>query len=105
MPLKKNQKIALIGPLANDKNNMLGTWAVSADPQLSIPVLMGMQQQTNATSIVYAKGANITDDTTLAKKVNVFGLRVDIDKRTPDVMLQEALSTANASDIVVAVLG
>ena len=105
LPLKKNQKIALIGPLANDKNNMLGTWAVSADPQLSIPVLMGMQQQTNATSIVYAKGANITDDTTLAKKVNVFGLRVDIDKRTPDDMLQEALSTANASDIVVAVLG
>jgi len=105
LPLKKNQKIALIGPLANDKNNMLGTWAVSADPQLSIPVLMGMQQQTNATSIVYAKGANITDDTTLAKKVNVFGLRVDIDKRTPDAMLQEALSTANASDIVVAVLG
>ena len=105
LPLKKTQKIALIGPLANDKNNMLGTWAVSADPQLSIPVLMGMQQQTNATSIVYAKGANITDDTTLAKKVNVFGLRVDIDKRTPDAMLQEALSTANASDIVVAVLG
>ena len=63
-----------------------------------------MQQQANATSIVYAKGANITDDTTLAKKVNVFGLRVDIDKRSPDAMLQEALSTANASDVVVAVL-
>jgi len=106
LPLKKTQKIALIGPLANDKNNMLGTWAVSGDPQMSVPVYVGMKQQIGTdANIVYAKGANITDDSELAKKANVFGLRVDIDKRTPDAMLQEALSVANTSDVVVAVLG
>lgn len=105
LPLKKTQKIALIGPLANDKNNMLGTWAVSGDPQMSIPVFEGMKNQANASTIIYAKGANITDDTTLAKKANVFGLRVDIDKRTPTEMLTEALAVANISDVVVAVLG
>jgi len=106
LPLKKSQKIALIGPLANDKNNMLGTWAVSGDPQMSTPVYDGMGKQVaNGAQLVYAKGANITDDTLLAKRANVFGLRVDIDKRTPAAMLEEALSVANNADVVVAVLG
>src|SRR5688572_24659766 len=79
LPIKKSGTIALIGPLANDKNNMLGTWAVSGDPQLSVPVFTGMKNMGgNGVNIIYAKGANITDDTLLAKKVNVFGLRVDI---------------------------
>lgn len=105
LPLKKTQKIALIGPLANDKNNMLGTWAVSGDPQMSIPVFEGMKNQAIASNIIFAKGANITDDTELAKRANVFGLRVDIDKRSPAEMINEALAAASVSDVVVAVLG
>jgi beta-glucosidase len=44
LPLKRSGTIGLIGPLANDKSNMLGTWAVSGDPQMSIPVLDGMKK-------------------------------------------------------------
>ena len=95
LPLKKSGTIALIGPLANDKSNMLGTWAVSGDPQMSIPVLQGMKSiGGSSVNIVYAKGANISDDTLFAKKVNVFGTRIDIDKRKPDEMLKEALAVA-----------
>ncbi|PZO84844.1 MAG: beta-glucosidase, partial [Micavibrio aeruginosavorus] len=32
LPLKQGAKIALIGPLANDRINMNGTWAVSGNP-------------------------------------------------------------------------
>jgi beta-glucosidase len=106
LPLKKSGSIALIGPLANDKSNMLGTWAVSGDPQMSIPVLNGMKDVGgSAVNIVYAKGANISDDTLFAKKINVFGTRIDIDKRSPDEMLTEALDAANRSDVIVAVVG
>src|SRR5687767_1860983 len=85
---------------------MLGTWAVSGDPQLSVPVFTGMKNMGGGgVNILYAKGANITDDTLLAKKVNVFGLRVDIDKRSTDEMLNEAIETANKSDVIVAVMG
>lgn len=106
LPLSKNKRIALIGPLANDKNNMLGTWAVSGDPQLSIPVLQGMQSKVSSSNLIaFAKGSNITDDTMMAKRVNVFGLRVDIDKRSPDAMLEEAMAIAKSSDVVVAVVG
>lgn len=106
LPLKKSGTIALIGPLANNKNNMLGTWAVSGDPQLSIPVLEGMKNVGGSgVTILYAKGANITDDTTLAKKVNVFGERVDMGPGTPEQLLKEAIETASKADVIVAVVG
>ena len=106
LPLKKSGSIALIGPLANDKSNMLGTWAVSGNRDLSIPVLDGMKNVGgNNVTIKYAKGANISDDSAFAKKVNVFGVRIDIDKRSPQEMIDEAVSIANQSDIIVAVVG
>ncbi|SFW55234.1 beta-glucosidase BglX [Cellulophaga fucicola] len=105
LPLSKTAKIALIGPLANNKNNMLGTWAPTGDPQLSIPVLEGFKTVAPKAKITYAKGANITDNAELAKKVNVFGTRVDIDKRSSEILLQEALDLAKTSDVVVAVVG
>jgi beta-glucosidase len=106
LPLRKGGTIALVGPLANNKANMLGTWAVSGDNQLSIPVLEGMQAVAGAgTNIIYAKGANITDDTLLAKKANVFGERVDIGPLSPDAMINEAVDAARRADVVVAVIG
>lgn len=106
LPLKKTGTIALIGPLADNKNNMLGTWAVSGDPKFSIPVLQGMKNVGGTgVTILHAKGANITDDTSLAKKANVFGERVDVGPGTPEQMLNDAIATANRADVIVAVVG
>jgi beta-glucosidase len=106
LPLKKGGSIALVGPLANDHSNQLGTWAVSGDPSMSVTVMQGIQDVVgNAIKVNYAKGANITDDPELAKKANVFGMRAEIDARNPDDMIKEAVAMASASDVVVAVLG
>ncbi|MFD1095091.1 beta-glucosidase BglX [Salegentibacter chungangensis] len=105
LPLAKDANIALIGPLANNKNNMLGTWAPTGNTELSIPVLEGLENVAPDAEVTYAKGANIADDSTFAKKVNVFGKRIEIDERTPEAMLKEAVEVANNSDVVVAVVG
>lgn len=106
LPLKKSGTIALVGPLANDRNNMLGTWAVSGNAQTSIPIFEGMKAVGGTgVTIQYAKGANITDDTALAKMANVFGEKVSIDSRTPQQMIDEAVALAASADVVVAVLG
>ncbi len=106
LPLKKSGTVALIGPLADNKNNMLGTWAPTGNPQLSVPVLEGIKNVAgNEVNILYARGSNISDDLDFAKKVNVFGARIDIDERPPEVMLQEAVNTARRADVVVAVVG
>ncbi|HUC80904.1 MAG TPA: beta-glucosidase BglX [Flavisolibacter sp.] len=106
LPLKKSGTIALVGPLANNRSNMLGTWAVSGDNTTSIPVLDGMRAVGgNGVNILYAKGANITDDSSLAKQANVFGEKVGFGPGTPDELLTEAIATANKADVIVAVVG
>ena len=106
LPLKKSGTIALIGPLANNKSNMLGTWAVSGDNQLSIPVLDGIKNMIGSgINIMYAKGANISDDAAIVKEANVFGEKIDIDKRSPQDLITEAVTTANSADVIVAVVG
>ncbi|MCM8569019.1 beta-glucosidase BglX [Gramella jeungdoensis] len=105
LPLAKDANIALIGPLANNKNNMLGTWAPTGNPQLSVPILEGLKNVAPNANITYAKGANISDDSTFAKKVNVFGQRIQIADESPETLLKEALDLAKSSDVVVAVVG
>ncbi|RNI37960.1 beta-glucosidase BglX [Hanamia caeni] len=106
LPLKKSGTIALIGPLADNKRNMLGTWSVSGDPEKSVTIMQGIKNVAgNEVKILYAKGANISDDTMLIERVNVFGTEIDVDSKSPDEMLNEAVETANKADVVVAVLG
>ncbi|PTX44254.1 beta-glucosidase [Christiangramia gaetbulicola] len=105
LPLAKSAKIALVGPLANNKNNMLGTWAPTGNPELSVPILEGIKNVAPKANIQYAKGANISNDTSFAKKVNVFGPRVQIADESPEALLKEALDLAKNSDVIVAVVG
>ncbi len=105
LPIQTNKKIALIGPLANSRENMLGTWAPTGDLSLAVTILEGFKNVSQTTSVGYAKGANISDDPGFAKRVNVFGTRIAIDERTPEDMLQEAVDLAKTSDVVVAVVG
>jgi beta-glucosidase len=85
---------------------MLGTWAVSGNSDLAIPVLDGMKNTGGeGVKILYAKGANISDDPDFAKKINVFGTRIEIDKRSPEEMIEEAVTAAIQSDVTVAVVG
>jgi len=56
-------------------------------------------------NIIYAKGANITDDSLLKARTNALGVEVETDKRSPEEMINEALEAANKSDVVIAVVG
>ncbi|RIV68298.1 beta-glucosidase BglX [Flagellimonas aequoris] len=105
LPLQKNKKIALVGPLADSRNNMLGTWAPTGDVSLAVTILEGFKNVAPNATIQYAKGANISDDEEFAKHVNVFGPRIEIDERSPEVMVDEAVELAKNADVVVAVVG
>lgn len=107
LPLKKSGTIALVGPLADNRRNMLGTWVVAGDWKQSVSVLEGMKNVAgNNVNIITAKGANITDDTALfLKRVNALGVEAEIDARTPAQMIDEAVAAANKADVVVAVVG
>ncbi|WP_346855715.1 beta-glucosidase BglX [uncultured Draconibacterium sp.] len=106
LPLKKSGKVALVGPLADSQNNMLGTWAPTGDHSEAITVIKGFNNVIgNDVEVLYAKGANIVDDTEYAEKINVFGPKVNIDKRSPEQMIREAVAAAKKADVIVAVVG
>jgi len=106
LPLQKNGTIALIGPLANNQRNMLGTWVVAGDWTKSITVMDGVKNIAGtAVNILYAKGANIADDTTLIKNANALGVEIEPDTKTPEALISEAVETASKADVVVAVMG
>ncbi len=106
LPLQKSGTLALIGPLADDRRNLPGTWSIAADWQECVSVHDGIKKLAgDSVDILHAKGANIVDDPHLAERLNVFGETVVIDPRPPQEMIDEALATAKQADIVIAVLG
>ena len=106
LPLEKSGTIALVGPLADSQNNMLGTWAPTGEHHLAVKVIDGFKNVAGTDmEILYAKGANVVDDPGYAEKINVFGPKVDIDKRSPQVMIGEAVNISAKADVIVAVVG
>jgi beta-glucosidase len=106
LPLAPNRKIALVGPLANNRENMTGTWSVAANFEQSASVLEGLQASMGSDArIIYARGANVADTPELEEKVSIFGKPTYRDNRPQEVLIREAVQAANQSDVVVAVLG
>lgn len=106
LPLKKSGTIALIGPLADAKENMSGTWSLATKLENSISLLDGIKAVAgNSTKILYAKGSNLVDDVVLEEKATMFGKSLHRDNRTKEALLSEALKIARQSDVIVAALG
>jgi len=87
LPLKKDIKsIALIGPLADNPEDVLGVWSAAGKPDDVVTVLQGIKNLLGENAkINYAKGCNINDEDTSA--------------------FSEAVETALNSEVVVLVVG
>ncbi|PKP49713.1 MAG: beta-glucosidase BglX [Bacteroidetes bacterium HGW-Bacteroidetes-11] len=106
LPLKKDAKIALIGPLADNRLNMCGTWTVAGDFEKAISVLDGIKMVTGKPELIsVSKGSNVVSDSLLESRIGIFGKPTGWDSRPADVMIAEAVKAAEKADVVVAVLG
>ncbi len=106
LPLKKSGTIALIGPLADNKENMPGTWSVAANFDKATSVLTGLKEVMGGkVKILHARGSNLDEDSLFEERAGMFGKSLRRDSRPANVILQEAIDIANQSDVIVAVLG
>jgi len=103
LPLKAKGNIALIGPFVKNKRDLIGNWSGAGNWTQANNLYDAVVSRTkgNAT-VTYAMGANVTDDTTLIKKMNI---QEFIDKRQSAELLNEALEIASKADVVVMALG
>ena len=105
LPLKRTGKIALVGPLANTRANMPGTWSVAAASDRYSTLLEAMRRAVgDKAEVMYAKGCNVCYDAELEKNSTMFGREMR-DNRPVDVMRGEALRIANECDVIVAAMG
>jgi beta-glucosidase len=106
LPLKKSATIALVGPLADDQRNLLGSWRAAGDWRQAVSVMTGISNVAGSTvTILHARGANLIDDPALRTTLKAYGEEIPVDARSPQGMLAEAVAVADRADVVVAVLG
>ncbi len=111
LPLKKEGKIAVVGPLADTKTDMLGCWVTVRDQESIVSVAQGIKNVGGeSVEVLTAKGANITDDPYLRKELEspfaaFMGGVMEKETRTPEEMIEEALQLSAGADVIVAVLG
>ena len=99
LPLKKNgQKIALIGPLADDKNSPLGNWRIAAENNSAVSVLEAMKEY-KGNRLSHALGVKLVN-----KVPDGFHEEVSINE-TDKTGISNARRVARDADVVVMVLG
>lgn len=128
LPLKTTGTIAVIGPLADTRTNMPGTWSVAAVLDRSPSLIEGLREmvgrmnemplnqpnepwyiplmETGADiNLLYAKGSNLMSDAAYEERATMFGRSLNRDNRTDAELLKEAIDTANKADVIIAALG
>lgn len=103
LPLKKEGVIALIGPLAKSTVDIMGSWSASGVPSQSVTIYDGLKSAMNQGSLIYARGANLTEDPEVVKYLGV--AEIENDTRPAVEMIDEAVKAAQQADVVIAVVG
>ncbi len=106
LPLKKEGTIAVIGPLAKDQRDMLGAWSGAGDWHKAVTIYQGIEEAVgNDATLLYAKGANITEDTALLRHLNQHGGHIQIAEESAADLIKEAVATAKKANVVIMCLG
>lgn len=103
LPLRKQGKIALIGPLADTRANMAGTWCVAYTPDKYSTLREGFERALKGKAeLLYAQGCNLMADS-LRQRAAEFGKNI---RRGDDAALKaEALAVASQADVIVCAMG
>ena len=103
LPLEEKGKIALIGPMADARNNMCGMWSMTCTPSRHGTLLEGIRSAVgDKAEILYAKGSNVYYDAEMEK--GAVGIR-PLERGNDQQLLAEALRTAARADVIVAAVG
>ncbi len=97
---KKVKRIAVIGPLANDKDAPLGNWRGNATPNTAVSLLEGIREVAgNKIEVLYAEGCKLA---TNAEQNFFTQLEINTTDRSG---FAEAIEAAKKADVVIMALG
>lgn len=103
LPLQKKGKIALIGPLADEAEQMAGMWSPSRAPEKYRSLKQGMEEAlAGKAELLYSQGCNLCSDPALQEAAR-FDKAL---KRGDEAQLEaEAMRIAQDADVIVCAMG
>ena len=103
LPLKKEGKIALIGPLADTRNNIAGTWSVAQTPEKYATIKEAMENALEGkATLLYTQGCNIWRNQQLQKNGE---FDKPLNWGDENELKKEALKIAKEADVIVCAMG
>lgn len=102
LPLKKKGTVALVGPLADQGAQYVGTWTGAAFKEY--PSLLDAFKQVEGVKVLHARGSNFEEDAKLEQKLS-YRYEYKRDNRPEAQMIAEAVDAARKADVVVAAVG
>ena len=114
LPLSKNARIALVGPLGNRGDDMQGSWSVSSHKDETVTILQGIKDALSAEgSVTYCEGSWLMGDSLIEQKLRTSLLGFldpnyqpePVHQRPLYEMINEAVKAADNADVVIAALG
>lgn len=106
LPLKKAGTIAVVGPLADSKMDMLGTWAATRKKDKIVTVLQGIKNVGGKDiKVLYSRGSYFTTDPFLLNRNKKEKEYIVQTAKEDNRMLEEAKQAASKADVIIAVLG
>jgi beta-glucosidase len=102
----KVKKVALIGPLADNKKEMLGAWAVAGDPKYVITLRQALEERLGD-RLLYAQGCGLLSGEDARDLEELANGRAGGELPIPDDdrTIAEAVETAKKADIAILALG
>lgn len=100
LPLRKQGTIAVIGPLSDNTQDLLGMWSGTCD-QKSLTIIDAVKEALGGNGrVVSAQGCNFTNNPKLAESS-----WLPCDPAQNDRLIAQAVSTARGADVIIATLG
>lgn len=112
LPLDRNAKVAVIGPFADSKSEMAGTWATSSHNNEFVSIYEGIAEASNG-KVSKAEGSWIFNDKELEESIKYGLMKIfapnmsfqTLHGTSKAVLMAEAVAKASASDVIIACVG
>ena len=103
LPLKKQGKVALIGPNADTTDGLLGSWCVVRPQRDAYPSLLGAMREylQGQAEVLYAQGCNLSDDERQDKAGFANAPYRTVPRVDSHQALAEAMHVAAQADVIV----
>ena len=101
LPLKTAKKIAVVGPLADTKANMCGSW-IDVKTNQPYGLVEELQNRYKGVEVVYSRGANLADEGKI--EFNFTDNKNNV-RKLQDLMIKDAEKVVEGADAIIVALG